>query len=277
VRKLIKRLGIAALVLLVLFKVPLPTSWADVPASPGSGVNLAYKLIGTANHAAILLCDAVLGETQCATVTPANALKVDASAVTQPVSATALPLPTGASTAALQAGVAQASFQATNTATTAHTCSVGGYSELGCLGQVDDDIKGPVSAGTARIGYTSDDPCTQKVKLNLAFSQNGTASIQQIALSGTTTIYVCSLSLIAAGATTWALTTGTGAACVTGNAAVIGTTTAGIANSLSLAANGGLTLGSGAGTVAFGAVGGALCMVLGTSVIVAGNLTYVQQ
>jgi len=65
-----------------------------------------------------------------------------------------------------------------------------------------------------------------------------------IALSGATIIYVCSLSLIAAGATTVALTTGTGSACVTGNTAVIGSTTANIANSMSLAANGGLTLGA---------------------------------
>ena len=42
--------------------------------------------------------------------------------------------------------------QATNTATTAHTCSVAGFSELGCLGQIDDDIKGPIPAGTNAIG-----------------------------------------------------------------------------------------------------------------------------
>lgn len=32
--------------------------------------------------------------------------------------------------------------QDTNSATTAHTCATAGYSELGCLGQMDDDIKG---------------------------------------------------------------------------------------------------------------------------------------
>lgn len=121
------------------------------------------------------------------------------------------------------------------------------------------------------------DPCMFKKKTNLPISQNGTSSVQLIALSGSTTIYVCSISLIAAGATTVALTTGTGTACVTGNAAVIGTTTASIANSISLAANGGLTLGNGGGTVASGAASSELCMVLGTSVFVAGNLTYVQQ
>ncbi len=138
-------------------------------------------------------------------------------------------------------------------------------------------VQAATPAGTNRIGYVSDDPCTQKTKTNLPISQNGTSSVQLVALSGSTVIYVCSLSLIAAGATTVALTTGTGTACVTGNAAVIGSTTANIANSLSLAANGGLTMGSGNGSVALGAASSELCMVLGTNVFVSGNLTYVQQ
>lgn len=121
------------------------------------------------------------------------------------------------------------------------------------------------------------DPCMFQAKTNLPISQNGTSSVQLIALSGATSIYVCSLSLVAAGATTVALTTGTGSACVTGNAAVIGTTTANIANSMSFAANGGITLGNGGGTIAKGAASSELCMILGTSVFVSGNLTYVQQ
>src|ERR1019366_3925521 len=121
------------------------------------------------------------------------------------------------------------------------------------------------------------DPCMSANKTNLPFTTNGTTSVQLVALSGSTTIYVCSLHYIAAGATTVAFTTGTGTACVTGNAAVIGSTTAGIANSMSLAANGGMTLGNGGGTVAKGAGSSELCMILGTSVYVSGNLTYVQQ
>lgn len=138
-------------------------------------------------------------------------------------------------------------------------------------------VNAALPAGTNRVGYTSDDPCTQKAKTNLPISQNGTSSVQLIALSGATVIYVCSLSLIAAGATTVAITTGTGSACVTGNAAVIGSTTSNIANSMSFAANGGLTLGSGHGTIAQGAASSELCMILGSNVFVSGNLTYVQQ
>jgi hypothetical protein len=141
---------------------------------------------------------------------------------------------------------------------------------------------GPAAgAGSAPVVLATDqgaaDACMFKAKTNLAISQNGTASVQLIALSGSTVIHVCSLALIAAGATTVAITTGTGTACVTGNAAVIGSTTANIANSMSLAANGGLTLGNGQGTIAKGAAASELCMILGTNVFVSGNLTYVQQ
>lgn len=37
--------------------------------------------------------------------------------------------------------------------TTAHGCSVAFYTVVGCLGQIDDDVKSPIAAGTASIGY----------------------------------------------------------------------------------------------------------------------------
>lgn len=121
------------------------------------------------------------------------------------------------------------------------------------------------------------DPCMFQAKSNLPINNNSTSSTQLIALSGSTTIYVCSLALISASANTVAFTTGTGTACVTGNAAVLGSTTANIANSISLAANGGLTLGNGEGTIAKGAASSELCIILGSATYVSGNLTYVQQ
>lgn len=63
-------------------------------------------------------------------ITAGNAAKVDGSATTQPVSGTVT-----------VTGVATKANQDTNSATTSHTCSTGGYSELGCLGQIDDDVK----------------------------------------------------------------------------------------------------------------------------------------
>ncbi len=122
------------------------------------------------------------------------------------------------------------------------------------------------------------DPCFASAKSSIAINQNGTSSVQLVALSGSTVIYVCSLALMTnSTATTVAFTTGTGTACVTGNAAVIGSTTANIANSMNLIAGAGLTYGNGGGTIAKGAASSELCMILGTNVFVSGNLTYVQQ
>jgi hypothetical protein len=132
--------------------------------------------------------------------------------------------------------------------------------------------------GAATAANQTADPCSSaNNKTNVAFTTNGTSSVQLVALSGSTTIYVCALHYIAAGATTVAFTTGTGTACVTGNAAVIGSTTANIANSMSYAANGGETYGNGSGTIAKGAASSEFCMVNGTNVYVSGNLVYVQQ
>lgn len=136
-----------------------------------------------------------------------------------------------------------------------------------------DRMRSATQTGSVAIG--SSDPCLGANKTNLAISNNSTSSVQLVALSGSTSIYVCSLSLISASANTVALTTGTGTACATGTAAVVGSTT--VANSLSLAANGGLTLGNGAGTVAKGAASSELCMVLGSAAYVSGNITFVQQ
>lgn len=136
---------------------------------------------------------------------------------------------------------------------------------------------GAVKVPGVNASVFGNDPCLGQAKTNLAINQNGTTSAQLIALSGSTKVYVCSLFLLAAGATTLAITTGTGTACASSNTAVIGTTTANIANSVSLAANGGLTLGNGEGTIGAGAASSELCMILGSNVYVSGNLTYVQQ
>ena len=50
--------------------------------------------------------------------------------------------------------LATAANQITNSATTSHTCSTGGFSMLGCLGQIDDDVKGAIPAGANNIGFT---------------------------------------------------------------------------------------------------------------------------
>jgi hypothetical protein len=197
-------------------------------------------------------------------------LRIDPTGTTtQPVSAAALPLPAGAATAVLQG---------TNTNTTAHTCSVAGFSEIGCLGQIDDDVKAPIPAGTARIGYVSDDPCTQGIKTNVPIS-TATGTVALVTGVSAKKIYVCSFSYVASAADAVSLAEGSSSTCGTSNqAAVIGVATNGTqANGLSFAANGGMTLGNGTGTIASTATAANYLCLFHGAVQGAGNLTYVQQ
>jgi hypothetical protein len=176
-----------------------------------------------------------------------------------------------------QINVATSANQATNAATTAHTCSTGGFSELGCLGQIDDDIKAAMPAGTNVIGFTSNDVCAQSQPKNAPFGTAGAANVQAIAPVAAQKVYICSMSLIAGAASSFNIIEGTGAACTTANeAAIIGSTTA--ANGMALAANGGLTLGNGKGTIGVTATAAnGVCILASSSVQFAGNMTYVQQ
>lgn len=101
----------------------LPTSSTLLGASDGT--DLQQLLVESASNRNLRA--GIYSGANEATVTGANALKVDGSAVTQPVSAASLPLPTGAATAANQTtGNISLATIATNTtglATDAHASS----------------------------------------------------------------------------------------------------------------------------------------------------------
>jgi hypothetical protein len=136
-------------------------------------------------------------------------------------------------------------------------------------------IQGSQPAGTNRIGYVSDDLCNQRVKTNLSIA-TVSSNLQLIAGVSSEKISICSISLIVGSSTIVSLIEGTGTNCVTTNeAAVIGSTTPTLG--LSLAANGGLTYGSGHGTVAATVTtANGLCVQQSTAALISGNLTYVQ-
>jgi hypothetical protein len=136
-----------------------------------------------------------------------------------------------------------------------------------------------IPAGANVIGYVSNDPCAQAAKTNVAIS---TASGTTALVTGVSAkkIYVCSLSLIAPSAVSVSLAEGSSSTCGTSNqAAVIGVATNGTAaNGMPLAANGGLTLGNGGGSIAITATAANyLCLFQSGTAQIAGNLTYVQQ
>jgi len=133
----------------------------------------------------------------------------------------------------------------------------------------------PVVAGTARIGYVSDDPCNSKIKLNAPFSTSSGGPVSLIALSGSTVIYVCSISAITDTAIKLSFIDGTGGSCASAQHAIWGSTTA--ASGMSLAANGGFTQGGGNGSVGVTTAASALCLLQSGTSLIAGNVVYVQQ
>lgn len=200
------------------------------------------------------------GNAQVAKVSASGLVSVDGSAVTQPISAASLPLPTGAATAA---------NQATNGATTAHTCSVAGFSELGCLGQIDDDVKGPIAAGTNSIGQVGSDPSSGKgTPTEVFLALPATTTTQIIALSGTKVTYVTLAKVFAGGTVNVTFKYGTGTNCATGTTTLEGP--------YPFTAQSGTVEGNGAGPVMIVPSGQALCITTDASVSGGVKLIYQQ-
>jgi hypothetical protein len=147
---------------------------------------------------------------------------------------------------------------------------------VGQLKQIQANTGAAIPVGTNVIGFTSSDPCTQATKTNIAIA-TATGTTQVVAPSGSTQVYVCSFSLVAAATAVVNLVGGTGATCTTGTpVAAIGSTTA--ANGMSFAANNGLTFGNGGATVVRTTTAGhGLCLIQSGTTALAGNITYVQQ
>lgn len=147
------------------------------------------------------------------------------------------------------------------------------------FGQPSVALGGSTSiAGTVAVTQStspwvvSSDPCQGTSKSSVPISQ--TASTVLVSASASNRIYVCSLTLIAGAAEIVNLIQGTGSTCGTSTDAIIGSTTVG--NGLSFAANGGITLGSGLGTVARGPnTNEDVCLSQSTTSRVSGVMTYV--
>jgi hypothetical protein len=126
---------------------------------------------------------------------------------------------------------------------------------------------GVVVSTSPNGGNPCQNPSATLVSANGATS--GTAAVQIVALSGSTKIYICSLTVIGVSGTspTFSLVQGTGSNCATGQTIVVRswTTTAG-------------SLYAYANPVAVGAAGNALCYLnTGTTPVQNYTLTYVQQ
>lgn len=85
-------------------------------------------------------------------------------------------------------------------------------------------------------------------------------------------VRICSISLVAAGADNVAIISGTGATCGTGSAAIVGTTSA---TGFNFAANGGISQGSGIGTIMRTvATGDSVCIITSAAVQLSGVISF---
>jgi hypothetical protein len=122
---------------------------------------------------------------------------------------------------------------------------------------------------------TVGDPCTFAAKTNVPISTSATSS-QLIPAVSPTRGFICSMSLIAAAAAVVNVVEQAGACTsISGATADLGSTVP--ANGMSLPANGGLTLGSGSGTVIAAGTNTYVCLYQSGNAVLSGNITYVQR
>lgn len=203
------------------------------------------------------------------TVQPGNtanttAWKVDGSAVTQPVSISgnqavnvaqmngvAVTMGAGATGTGVQR-VNPVSSSATGAAPPASASFIGGLGS----GATGGFLIGPAVADTFKaVSVTS-----------------ATTTLLVTGVSGRH-VRITSINLVTAIANNVALISGTGATCGTGTAGIAGGTTA--ANGWNFAANGGLTMGNGIGTIMqTAATGDSVCIITSAAGPLAGSLSY---
>ena len=139
-------------------------------------------------------------------------------------------------------------------------------------------VQGSIPAGTAYIGHTSLDPCSYAVKTTYPVLITGTTTVKIVSEVAAQQVYICSVALIASAATVMSIADGTknSTECDTAAHAIFGQTTA--THGMSLAANGGFTVGGGNGTVGSTATAAHdVCIFQSGSGDISGNIVVVQQ
>ncbi len=136
------------------------------------------------------------------------------------------------------------------------------------------------SLATPSIGPATSDPCAAGPKQSSAINVSTATTTALVAISGTTTVYVCGFSLTISPSGTTADTAqfeyGTGAACVTTQTLLTGTFGNGdLTTTVSVTP---ISYGGSNATIVKSAAANGICLVsAGTNVSIQGVLTYVQQ
>ena len=209
----------------------------------------------------------------------ANGLKVDGSAVTQPVSLAALPaLATGANTIG---AVTQASgpWAINQTQLNGNAISTGtGASGTGTPRvATSTDSPGGASGNPGYQVVSGTDPCFGVLKSSASFSSS-TGQFKIITGTASVKTYICHIDYRIGAAAHVSFIEGTGTNCATGTgaAAMDGSTTA--ANGKPEAANGGEASGDGNGDIMHAATAADdVCILQDSTALIAGRVTYVQK
>lgn len=176
-----------------------PASAQNYNATAGAGLVFGSKFVGSVNYPQWVLCDPTT-PANCATIKPASTapLATDLAAVTAESPNSQLSTATGAAGAG-------------------HSCATATPATVvGCLGQIDDDVKGPIPAGTNLIGNVGTGVYPAgATAITASATGTTTATTATLAANATLHTYICGFSIRA---------NATGAA--TNNATVTGTVTA---------------------------------------------------
>ena len=270
----------------------------------GAGTTFGSLVVSAVNYAQQLLCDPAT-PSQCAAVSAGGAVSVSVtnanangsatSANSSPVviasdqAAVATKAASGAIASGAIASGAVASGAFASGALASGSVASGAMVDLGAQADsacsTDNGSCSEIALTkrgnqrlTTLITNGSNDPCAAGVKVNVAIAMQNSTTIKLVSLASSQKIYICSLALIASGATVFSVADGTKSSteCDTAAEAVIGAAVA--SHGLSLAANGGISYGNGHGTVAFTTTAAHdLCLFQSGSVDLSGNITYVQQ
>lgn len=193
------RNGLVAIGALVFASAVL--ALADYTSTQGSGTTFGSIVVSGVHYVRMMVCD-LTTPSQCATVSAGGAIKVDNSAVTQPVSISVGQIADGGDTT-LGAKADAATCATANTL-------------IACLRQLDADIKAAIPAGTNTIGTVGQLPYPVGATVYTATATGTTgATTATLAGASSVTTYICGFS-IRANAT----------AAATGNATVTGVITA---------------------------------------------------
>lgn len=211
-----------------------------------------------------------------------NALKVDGSAVTQPVSgpltdaqlrATPVPI-SGALTANQSVNVAQINgvtplMGAGNTGTgSPRVTQSTDQAALAAWGHGATAAAAPAGATQAGVRSGANIVGLIQADTSAAITMSTATTTEFVALSGSTKIYITSFDFIAAGTTNVTLKYGTGTNCGTGTTSLTGVYT--------LTAQAGVAKGNGLGPVLVVPAGNAFCVTNSQAIVIGGSISYTQ-